>query len=275
MSTIDKPHLSASQLEMYCKCPEAYRRRYIEREIIPPGMAILKGSAFHRGVETNMRQKIESHSDLPASDMVDAAVAALDEAARGNFLLSADEESRGESIVIGEAIDDTSAMVKVHAEKQAPDYQPVLVEETVRIELPKAPRDLLGIIDLADDRGRVTDFKTAGKKKSQADADDSVQLTVYAAAYQRRFGQAPAEVRLDAIVRTKTKTERQIVSSDRSMHDFSALANRLNVVSSSIDAGSFPPATPGAWWCGPKWCGYWASCPFVNSQRKALAEKGD
>ncbi len=268
----DKLHLSPTQLEMYCRCPEQYRRRYLEREIIPPGIASLKGTGFHRGAAVNMRQKLESGVDLPASEIVEAAVSVFEIEVHGGVSFSQEEVSRGSTAVIDEATDDLRELVDCHAKAQAPEYQPVFVEEKVRIELPNAPRDVLGIIDLADTKRRVTDFKTASKKKSQSDADDSVQLSVYAAAYQVKTGEPPAEVRLDSVVQTKTKTERQVLTSERGPADFTALANRINAVTKGIQAGVFTPATPGAWWCGPKWCGYWNTCPFVNSHRKALAE---
>lgn len=271
---VQKPHTSATQLESYCRCPEAYRRRYLEGEVIPPGVAALKGKGFHSGAEANFRQKIESHADMPAAHIVEAAVESFTMATKAGYSLTSDEVSRGVGAVIGEAKDDLAEMVEAHATLQAPDYQPVLVEEVVRIALPNSPRDLLGIIDLADDQNRVTDFKTASKKKSQSDADDSVQLSVYAAAFHARMGMPPQLVQLDAIVKTKRTTVRQVVSSTRDVHDLSALAHRINAVTSAIQAGSFPPATPGAWWCTPKFCGYWSTCPYVNSHRSALAEKG-
>lgn len=268
-----KPHLSASQLDTFCRCPEQWRRRYIEKEIIPPGIASAKGKGFHAGVETNMRQKLDTREDLPPESIVDAAVAAFEAEAHGGVALSDLESSRGATVVIGEAKDSVAAMAKVHAEQQAPDYQPRLIEQTVRIELPNAPHDLLGIIDLADELDRVTDFKTAGRKKSQSDADDSVQLSIYAAAFHAHTGRKPQEVRLDSVIQTKTKTDRQVLVSDRGVDDFRALANRINVVSSSIQAGIFPPASPGSWWCSPRWCGYWSTCKFVNAERAALAER--
>lgn len=267
-----KPHLSASQLESYCRCPEAYRRRYLDGDIIPPGIAMLKGTGFHAGAKANFSQKIETHRDLPAEDIVAAAVADFETQTKGSVSFTDDEIGRGVQNVIGEATDDLSAMARAHAEQQAPDYQPRMVEQSIRIELPNAPRDLLAIIDLADDYNRIVDFKTAGKSKSQSDADTSVQLTVYAAAFEHETGESPSEVRLDTIVRTTKATKRQVLSSSRDGNDFSALARRMNVVTSAIAAGSFPPATPGAWWCGPKWCGYFHTCPYVNSERKALAE---
>lgn len=271
MST--KPHLSATQLDSYCKCGEAYRRRYIEGERIPPNIAMLKGTGFHRGAEHNFRQKIETHTDLKPTDIIDAAVAAFESEIEKGVELSADEKSRGQAVVIGETKDDLKDVVDVHAKQQAPDYQPVFVEQEFTISLPESSRDLKGIIDLGDDQKRVTDLKSAGKSKTQADADNSVQLTIYAAGHHAIVGMPPAEVRLDTIVTTKTKVYRSVVSSDRGQADFVALAHRVETVNKGIDAGVFAPATPGAWWCGPKWCGYWSTCPFVNSQRAAMAQE--
>lgn len=262
MTKNPKPHLSASQLELYSKCPEAYRRRYIERERIPPGIAMLKGTGVHGAAEVNFRQKLETHRDLPASQIVEAAVAAFESELKNGFVLDVEEESIGSSNVIGQAKDDVADLAEVHALQQAPDYQPALVEEEVRIELP-GPRDLLAVIDLADDQKRVVDFKTAKKSKAQADADGSVQLSVYAAAHQALTGEPPAVVRLDTLVQTSKKTDRQILDSKRGDADLVALSHRINAITAAIDSGVFPPTTPGAWWCAPKWCGYWSTCPFV------------
>lgn len=272
ISQATKPHLSATQINMFTVCGEQYRRRYIEGEIIPPGIALLKGKAFHVGAETNMRQKIESRADLPAEQMVEAAAEAFDNESHFSYCLTDEERSRGPSAVLGEAKDSLVEMVKVHAKQQAPDYQPVMVEEEVRIALP-GPRDLLGIIDLADDKKRITDFKTAKKKKPQSEADSSLQLTVYSAAYQSRTGEAPSEVRLDNIIQGKKSVERQVLSSTRSEADIGALANRINTVAAAIDAGIFIPAPVGIWQCSQKFCGYWRSCPYVNSERAEAASE--
>jgi len=265
-----KPHLSATQIGMYCRCPEQYRRRYIEGEILPPGIALLKGSGFHRGAEHNFRQKVESHQDLPSADIVDAAVAAFESALGGAYALTDDEQSRGAKVVLSEAKDDLAEMATVHAEEQAPDYQPVMVEEVIRIPLP-GERDMLGVIDLADDKNRVIDLKTAARKKTEKEADESVQLTIYAAAYRQLTGRRPSEVRLDTVIRTKTgKMSRQVLSSSRRDADFSALAHRITAVSAAVTAGIFTPAEPGHWMCAPRWCGFYSTCKFVNSETRAM-----
>lgn len=267
-----KPHLSATQLDSYCKCGEAYRRRYIEKHVIPPGIAIIKGKGFHKGAEHNFKQKIDSHVDLKSSDVVDAAVAEFDTAIGAGIELQGDDKARGATVVVAEAKDSLVDIVTCHVKQQAPDYQPVFVEQEFTIELPGS-RDLKGFIDLADDLQRVTDLKSAGKAKSQADADNSVQLTIYAAGHHALTQLPPSEVRLDTLVQLKAGVKRDVKSSERGVADFQALSNRINTVNAGIDAGVFAPATPGAWWCGPKWCGYWNSCPFVNSQRAAMAQE--
>lgn len=262
----EKPHLSPTQLELFAKCPEAYRRRYILAERIPPGIAALKGTGVHRGAQHNMAQKRETREDLPVDQIVEAAVAAFEAETHGGYSMTPEETKIGRKKLIGTAKDDVVAMARVHAEQQAPDYQPVLVEELVRILLPNSPRDLLGVIDLTDERDRLVDFKTSGKKKTQNDADTSIQLTTYAVAFKAKTGRDPSEVRLDTITRSKNETARDVVRSTRGPADFAALAARINVVNASIDAGLFPPATPGAWWCSAKWCGYHSTCPYVNPQ---------
>lgn len=272
MSDQQREHWSPTQLDLACKCGVAYERRYIRGEKIPPGIAAMKGQGMHGGAKTNMRQKIESHRDMPVKQIVEAAVTAFEDQVRGEYMLTREEQSRGPKLVLADAKDDVSFMAAMHAATQAPDYQPVLVEQKVRIELPQAPRDLLGIIDLADTKDRVIDFKTSGRRKNQAEADSSVQLTTYAVAFNALTGRNPSAVVLDTIVQTKTNTGRQALTSTRNSADYDALANRINAVQRMVDAGAFLPAMPGAWWCFERFCGFHATCKFVNHKRKSTTD---
>ncbi|MBN2579136.1 MAG: PD-(D/E)XK nuclease family protein [Pirellulales bacterium] len=271
IETLEKPHLSATQLEMFWRCPEQYRRRYIEGERIQPGVALILGKAFHAGAEVNFRQKIESHEDLPEKEIIDASAAAFDTEVAGGYVLSDEETSVGAEKVLGAAKDKTIQLAGVHASEQAPDYQPVAVEHATRIVFQKASHDLLAITDLRDDKRRVVDLKTAGKKMPSNSADTSTQLTIYAAAFQVDTGVPPAEVRLDVLTKTKIPA-RQVLVSNRTQADYQALLNRVNATLAAIQAGNFTPCSPGNWVCSPKWCGYWHTCPFINSERLAAAE---
>ncbi len=270
-----KPHVSNTQLGMYCRCAAQYEFRYIKGEVVPPGIALLQGTGYHRGAEHNFSQKIESHKDLPASDIVDASVAAFDAEQSSGYVLTDAEASIGAATVLGEARDKLVQIAEVHAAEQAPDYQPLAVEHWQRIVFPNATHDLVTVTDLCDDRGRVVDFKTAARKKPTDSIRSDLQLTIYAAAYKIDTGEMPTEVRQDIITKTK-EPKRQVLAAGRTVADFQALLHRVNMILGAIQTGLFSPCAPDAWVCSPKWCGYFRQCPYVNSERLAAAEtKGD
>jgi len=279
MTTTDKykPVISATQLEMYWRCPESWRRRYVKKEIIPPGIALLIGSGVHKGSHANFAQKIESHVDLPAKEIVEAAVAGFEAEQAGGYVLTEEETGRGPGVVVGEAKDETVQLATLHAHSQAPAYQPVAAELRINIPFPSATHDLVGFVDLIDALDRVVDIKTINKKPPAGIADESTQLTIYAAGFQRLYGRPACEVRLD-FLRKQTKTmqpQRYVESSTRNEGDFRALINRINETLKAMNSGIFPPASPGAWQCSPKWCGYWSTCRYVNSERRCAAERSE
>jgi putative RecB family exonuclease len=258
-----RPHLSASQLETFAKCPEQWRRRYIEKEKIPPRLAMLKGKAVHAGAEHNLRQKIETHEDRPATEIIDAAVANY-EAAIAHDGYSLDAGQTKESV--GVVKDMVALMAAGHAMLQAPEYQPVAVEEHFRIPLPAITHDLIGVVDLITDKGEVVDLKTAAKPYNKDEVETSTQLTVYAAA---KNPTGESNVVLDVLIEPSARNpvRRQRIEASRNKSDLPILARRVAVVAQQINAGLFPPAAVGSWWCSEGWCGYWKTCPYVNAER--------
>lgn len=278
-----RSNISASALETFWRCGEAYRRRYVEREIIPPGFALMIGSSLHKGAEENFRQKIETHEDLPVDDIVEAAVAEFQSRTTGgDFVLTSEEESIGARKVIGAYTDLVADMADIHARVQAPDYQPIAVEVSTLIELPNASRDLLTVTDLRDDQGRVVDFKTALRKKSRSEVETSTALTAYAAAYRVDFGRDPSSVRLDTVLKPRLSTSsssstrkrkttrdsdhRQVLEATRGEPHYLVLAERIDATVRAIEAGIFTPTSPTAWQCSQKWCGYARTCPFYTKR---------
>lgn len=272
----EKPYLSPTQIDSFTRCGEAYRRRYVEKERIPPGIALLKGTSVHKGAEANNLQKLETRQDLKAQDIVDVAAAEFDSrASKEDVTLAEEEQSRGKSIVLGEALDSTVRMAGAYAGLVAPKYQPQLVESRQKIEVPEAAHDLLAILDLVDEKDAVVEIKTAGKTGKQEDWDNSVQLSIQALTMVALKGKAPSSIQVEQIVDLKSGPKVVTWQTTRSKPDFDALIQRYSQVSKAITAGIFTPATPGAWWCSPKFCGYWRSCKFVNSERKEAAAKAE
>jgi hypothetical protein len=273
-----KPHRSPSQLTSYFSCGEAYRRRYIEKERLPFGMSALIGSGMHKGAEVNFRQKLESHADLPVKEIVDAAVVGFEERLdKDGVALSKDEKSMGQDVAVGLAKDTVRHYAAAFATMQAPHYQPVAVEQPFRIPVNRGTHDIVGVIDLTavvDDLPgqRVRDFKTKRRKPSALDEADSLQLSCYDAGHRVLFGFAPADVGLDVLVFSETKTKgvgvsRHEMVGDRDERDFQVLANVLNAVDHGIKSGTFLPNGRGTWKCSERWCEYYPTCPYVNSQK--------
>ncbi len=279
----EKPYLSPTQIEMVSNCGEQYRRRYLEGDIIPPGIALIKGSAVHLGAEENFRQKIESREDLPQSQIVDRAVSAFEDKERAEGLfLSAEEEARGKKIVKGEGIDSTARLAGLYAREVAPKYQPKEVEIKQRLVLPSAKYDLLAILDVVREDGNLLELKTGAKKKSQGDWDTSTQLTIQAITQKAHSGKLPEKITVEQMVDSgKSPPKLHTFETTRTAADFKPMAARLNAITKLITAGVFVPASPGWWGCSPKYCGYYRTCEFVNVERKAAtiatekkAEKG-
>lgn len=261
------PHYSASQIGMFSRCGEQYRRRYIVGDRLPPGVAAIRGTAFHEGARTNFAQKVDSHEDLPADEIVASAVAMFDAQSRGELALTDDEEERGINAVLGEALDDTVRLARAHAKLQAPEYQPVLVEERISIASGVSGIALDGVIDLADDQQRVVDLKTKAKSPNADEADKSTQLTVYSAMHLARTGKPASTLRLDVLVALKKDVKRVVLDTQRDATDYTALGHRIAAMHAAITAGNFVPAAPDSWACSRNWCGFFTSCPFVNAKR--------
>jgi hypothetical protein len=258
-----KPYISPSQLGMFERCGEQYRRRYLEKEIIPPGIAMVKGTGVHGGAKGNFRQKIESHQDLPRKDIIEISVTTFEQSAEKGILLTEEEESIGYHKVVAQAKDGVVTLSGLYADEVAPEYQPVIVEDEQRVFIPSCDYDLKGYVDLVDESENIVDLKTGTKKKNEDEVHTSQQLTFYALLYKAKTGRLPASVRLETLV-DKKKPERQALIGYRTTEDLNTLVNRINVMMDGIKKGVFIPAQPTSWTCSHRWCGYFRTCRFVR-----------
>lgn len=270
----ERGHLSPSQLDYACGCGIRWCFKYEDRLRMEPPRRLVEGSGVHVGAALNFRQKIETHDDLPVSDIVDAAVDGFDARLHQDGVALTDEEAgRGRDKVLGESRDRVVRLAKCFAEQVAPRYQPRFVEQEVRItDIPGAPFDLLGYLDLADVLNRVRDIKSASRKTPQAVADHSTQLTFYSAAHHVLTGRPATDVGLEVLIDYKSGPQAQSVTSERGPDDWQVLAERINAFARAKAAGAWLPAPPSAWWCSIEWCEYARVCPHFNSERKAKTE---
>ena len=267
-----KPHISPSQLDMYLRCGEQWRRRYVCGEVIPPGVALIKGGAVHKAAEVNFLQKVESRVDLPLSQLYEAAVEHVDAIVRKDgLLLTQEEESIGTAKVIGGIKGSAVILTGAFARWVAPRIQPAMVEKFITIPIPDATHDLLGRLDIATVADEVVDLKTSSRKKTQEDVDRSDQLTFYDAAFEYETGRPCRGISFEVLVETKIPQVQSLWSTRAPKHRKILLA-KINTMLAGVQAGVFLPAAAGNWCCSPKFCGYWSTCPFVDAERKAAAE---
>jgi RecB family exonuclease len=264
-----RPQLHASALEM--KCMEAFRRRYIEGEIIPPGVAMIVGTGTHRSVELNLTEKIKTGSLLPIEAVIDAARDGVNSAWESSEIrLDPEEMIKGLKAVKGEAVDKAVRLSRLHATSKAPALSPKFVERKWSVELTGYPMDLVGTIDIQETTPIIRDTKTSGKTPPANCADRSLQLKAYALAVWRIDGEAPKKACLDYLIDT-AKPKVETFESEPTREDFTVLLARIETLAMAMEKGVFIPVEPTHWCCDPKWCGYYQTCRYIRRPKQFAA----
>lgn len=262
--------VSFSQVSMFQRCPEQYRRRYINREVIPPAVAMVKGTAIHKAAEVNHKQKIVTGADIPRADIIDAAVGTMHTVVKNEGLfLDADERARGQRAVVDDAEKSVITMSSLYADSVAPTIQPAAVELEQVIQLNGDGDELSGRIDVVDSAEHVVELKTAKRKMNDDDIAAMTQPTFYSALYRVLNGRFPAGVRVTRLVDTKTPAV-QDVTTTRNDDDVAAMLPVVGATIAAVKSESFTFAygQAGAWWCSPRFCGYWSTCPAVPKYKR-------
>lgn len=257
-----KPHMSISSLQMLQKCGVQFEFRYVRGIKSPPGVALVIGKGVHAAAEGNLRNKLEWGELLPVDAVRDTA---RDATAK---LWSKDEPVRTEEDPDqGEAIDAAVGLSTMHHLHLAPKIEPVALERGFRLEMPGAPFDIVGYVDV-EEEGRIRDLKTTTKAPQENAARISDQLTLYHLNATVR-GEPAKTVALDHLVKTKAP---KVVTqeSTRSAVDHTRLMARFEAAARAIASGSFVPAAADSWACSPRFCGYWDRCAWGSRKQVSV-----
>jgi hypothetical protein len=253
-------YISQSSFGMFLRCPQQFERRYVNGEIIPPGIAARRGSATHKAAQINHEQKLTSKKDLPTD--------ALQDAARDHYVKLVKEEgvfipkdrvSEKNALLAG-GLDAATRLTKLYHEALAPSIQPALVEQKLSIDAGLS-LPIAGIVDVLTDTNWLPDLKTADKSKGASEAENSLQLTFYAGIVANHTGKWPEKISLEILVNNK-EPKLQSLPTTRGPDDWANLMLRLQLFCAQLEIGIFPPCDPGAWICSPQWCGYFWTCKY-------------
>lgn len=262
-------HVSPTQLELLSRCPEAYRRRYLQKERERFSGALALGRATDDAISFNLAQKIATHTDLSETDVVDVFAQSLVDAVDQNG--GSGEVSWGESDY--NATQATGlGLVKAWHSDRAPSVQPIAVQRKIEYAPASLPVKVVGRSDF-ETLEATHELKTAARRESKPKPTWWLQAVVYAAENGKR---------VELEVGVKNKAPYWLTSSD-------AEGLRVEPVASSIverligtrlrqmhtyflQYGAdemWPDATLHPWSCG--FCGFRPSCGWWEHEREVAA----
>jgi RecB family exonuclease len=260
---------SNSALACLERCGEQFRRRYIEKERVPPAPKMIRGTAVHRVASTSMLRKMETQEIPSTEEAKDLAADFFEVEWAGGVTF--EQEQTEESVAATKATSKDFAvdLSAFYVEELAPAINPVAVERHITVKPKDSDLVIHGTIDLIDAAPggeQIRDIKTSEKSPSKDVAEKSQQLTMYAMIRLAEKGELPAGLTLDYLVRTPARAERKHVPlrTTRDQGDVVSMVNRINTAVEAVKRGVFVPTSTENWWCSRQWCEYWSTCVYVR-----------
>lgn len=257
-------NLSHSSIETYLKCPEKWRRRYIDNEYEPAVGIMVVGRAVHHAEGQSYQEQVVTGEPHSMEKVLDEYSTSFDnEDERG---VDWQDDSPG-------TLKDRGAKMLSHYHRIIPhNVKPIKVEHEFKIHLPQCNWHVKGFIDVIgsyDDGGLTMypigahDIKTVKKAIPQTDLDASPQATLYTYATM----EAEEQDRPFLVHQLKT-TGADLLTTTRTREMGERYMERVAKVAREIEwrmqSGEWQGAAPNAWWCRAKSCGYHATCPMAT-----------
>jgi len=261
------PNLSLSSVNLLRRCPEKWRRKYLENQYEPPSGPMIVGSAAGAAENRSFQQKITSGEDLAEADVLDAYADEWHERASNETVAWGDQKP-DKLRQTGQA-----ALATYHADI-APQVWPTSVERKFTLRFPGLEWTFTGYLDLEEHDGSVGDLKVKGRKLSQGEANVDPQVSAYLLA-RRAEGSPASEFRFHTMIRT-VKPHAEIVTTSRSDGQLDVFLHRIFAAAQEIHWRAsnemWDAAPPGSWWCQASSCGFWSSCPFGGMHSRPAVE---
>lgn len=256
-------HLSVSSMELLEKCPEKWKLRYIDHAYEPPTGNLIIGGAVWAAEVQHYGHQIETGEGLSLEDVQDEFSAEWDDRVQRNEVLWEDSTP-------GEVKDEGFSVVERYHSVIVPEVVPVTVEREFKLQWPEVDWDFIGYIDLETADGQVADTKVKKKALYKPTADKELQPVSYLTA-RRAEGNPASWFRYHVVVRPgKQSAARAYVQpTTRTDEQLDAFERRVMTTAREIawraENDEWGPAPAGAWWCDPKYCGYYGGmCPWTR-----------
>jgi len=259
-------HLSHTSVDLFLRCPEKWRRRYIDREYEPAGGYQVVGRAVHAAEAQNYHQLIETGEAFTVEQVCDEFTTQLENEQAAESAIDWDGEDPGKMKDRG------VALVSNYQNVIVPSMRPTKVENEFNIKLhPDHEWTIKGYIDVIAewDDGFLRkpsgphDIKTV---KKAHDYSDSIQASLYAYATMQEEAETQTfSVHELKVLKDGPHADVREVKRDREaqMRHLQRIALVAREIAYRVQSGNWQGAAPGSWYCTQKYCGYWNDCPLV------------
>lgn len=271
------PHISASQIGMYLRCPKQYEFRYIKGLKRPPNLSLVVGSSVHKSIELNYETKFTKKKPIERDAALDAFSMTFEE-------MHKEADFDGEDP--GKAKDRGYSWAEAHYDFVAPTLNPLTKPELeFRVDVPGVKRKLLGYVDIigepvskiaapkkaktAKPKRIIFDNKTSKRRYDRLSVELSIQLTSYDFAHEQVFGARPDGVGFDVLTQDRGEPAVQRLVTTREPGELKRFVENVVSVEKGIDAGVFP-SVDDAKVCS--WCGYRDLCNKAATRRAEMAK---
>ena len=261
---LPRGYLSHSAIATYLQCARRYMFKYEEDHPQPTRGSAVRGRGVHAAAEHLLKGKQAKR--IPSLEETRDVYSGAFEAdiKNANEVLVKEDETIGSvkdvgyqmidkyyDVPFGKAIDDNSKAV-------IPAITPESVEVRMlkSVPLPEAdPVPILAYVDLIEPTA-IRDLKTRGKKGTQHEVEDSLQLSLYS------ILSGKPEVSYDMLVSpTKTMGVRFMrFETVRTEQQKKHALNVIQDVAEGVRKRVYPRTNPENWWCSEESCEYWRMC---------------
>jgi putative RecB family exonuclease len=198
--------VSPSRLNLWLRCPLAYRLKYLDGVEVPTSPGLLLGQVVHKLLEHYYRQRMQgvTLNAIAVCGHLAQIWAPLVEEANIAF-----ESSAHEQRLQRQAVD----LVGAYLAQVPPDEpRPLAVESVMEAPLVDASTgedlgiSLVGITDLLLEATRgpwIIDFKTAARSSAPPEITHEIQLTSYAYLVRHVFGRRESALEIRSLIKTK------------------------------------------------------------------------
>ncbi|MGH9354789.1 MAG: PD-(D/E)XK nuclease family protein, partial [Terriglobia bacterium] len=240
----ERLRMSATATDDYRGCPLKYKFQHVMRIPTGPQAALTFGNLMH--------QSVRHYFEIRRASM--PSVEELERFYDSRWQSVGFDDPYQEATYRKAGIEQLRAFVERH-NAEAIGCSKIQMETSFHLSLDSVAIegriDQIRLLDPVEERAvEITDYKT-GRPRTQKDADESLQLSVYALAAQRTLGLKPVRVAFYNL------TSNETVSAVRTPDEMEEAAEIIRETAAEIRSGYFPPK-PG-YIC--RWCDYRPICP--------------